>query len=1138
MADYTPEEIQTAVEKLVKGAIRRPTDTLGTRRTDITFGDVQEAAAGVFILYPLTPFYAVFLGTQRLQEQVTAVASLVTQLRANVGAVGRRVLPVDEVENLFNAEAALLALEGAVAETAPKDITKVPAFQRFASNVSEFLVKHGSKIKDAGTVVPTPVEARLAIPGLMRRLTAAHQTLLDTTITMANAVEDYNALNLPTIVARGVVSKARQVLGDRADQMDALSPEARLAGVRDVVLDLLAAKAVVQRFGSFTGVSSFFLMSGTGQPYSDATHLATPAQRIATVPTPHTIVPSVSDQLAVLIDQALGPATQASGTLTTTGVFVDGETVTIGAQTYTLKNPFVDVANNIDASGTTATTLDNLRRAINGVGVAGVNYGTGTTVHVSVSATATATTLAVTALVGGPGGNSIATSETCANAFFSGATLVGGVSSYIAADLLTLNQSVNVTMNGIRAEQTIIAGTGFVIDNLVNDELKFKTSDITGPGVSFSCTLTDSVAGVPRTAVEICTDINAAINTAGLSTEWLAEPYFFPATFLGTVDIVNAAGAIADFNIPLNSGDMSFVALGNLIDITTGPNAGLWTVTVLNSSTSITASKNVGVATNQAGVRISVGDAKRAVRIKSILPLVHTPIEARLEIVADTTLSQSSALNLGLGTFSAAFCYPLTAQQVADDLVVKLPAKIQATAIVTGTTTPIRTVPGNNLSLIVSKKRTTGQVSFAAGAPNTISVSQVSGLLAAGVVIGDVIVLRGGTPTNTEWTITALTDTTATAQSTDLAVNGVGVTMDFGEPTPVTRWMAVDIPLGPTSGRYYISGPGETSLDLPLLTPLSLNQDPTTKEALITTGTVGEEFLVINSRSATVASSIAIDPTSTALNQFFLAPPAMARGTSPWFQLPSVALGLEREDLLDVFLTDYSNPSVSYVIQSVSSRILGILPEMPSTETWTFNDQPPPFARLKHGHTVNFGEFKKKLDIWIARSINEFTYYRDLNRFLNPLLHNANPTNEEVGTALTQLEMLLDYLIVWDDSMVPAADALASILTSYVVQPVNALDVLIKSYKEKGADRAVDLLLQGQFSTFFNMDIHDVSYAGTMQKSMRSLMQEDLPVRKTERQDLQRSRLISSTESPDFEYDQSDVDRSVTAPEPPGDFGR
>ena len=123
---------------------------------------------------------------------------------------------------------------------------------------------------------------------------------------------------------------------------------------------------------------------------------------------------------------------QATGTLTTTGVFSSGETVTVGTQTYTLTSPFVNAANNIDASGTTAQTLENLRRAINGDGVAGTNYGTGTTVNASAYATNTATTLDLLAKVGGTAGNAVATTETCANASFGASTLTGGTDSNIA----------------------------------------------------------------------------------------------------------------------------------------------------------------------------------------------------------------------------------------------------------------------------------------------------------------------------------------------------------------------------------------------------------------------------------------------------------------------------------------------------------------------------------------------------------------------------------------------------------------------------------------------------------------------------------------------------------------------------------
>ena len=127
-----------------------------------------------------------------------------------------------------------------------------------------------------------------------------------------------------------------------------------------------------------------------------------------------------------LADVAIAAAVAAAGTLTSTGAFSNGETVTIGTQTYTFTSPFVNAANNIDASGTQAQTHENLRRAINGDGVAGVNYGTGTVANADVTAADTATTNVLTARKAGTFGNTVATTETGANISFGAATLTGG----------------------------------------------------------------------------------------------------------------------------------------------------------------------------------------------------------------------------------------------------------------------------------------------------------------------------------------------------------------------------------------------------------------------------------------------------------------------------------------------------------------------------------------------------------------------------------------------------------------------------------------------------------------------------------------------------------------------------------------
>lgn len=100
---------------------------------------------------------------------------------------------------------------------------------------------------------------------------------------------------------------------------------------------------------------------------------------------------------------------KATGTLTATANFNASETVTIGSTTYT----FGSGTGQIAVGENLATSLTSLASAINATGL--------------VVAVATATTITLTAKEAGTAGNSIATTETCTNASFGGATLSGGV---------------------------------------------------------------------------------------------------------------------------------------------------------------------------------------------------------------------------------------------------------------------------------------------------------------------------------------------------------------------------------------------------------------------------------------------------------------------------------------------------------------------------------------------------------------------------------------------------------------------------------------------------------------------------------------------------------------------------------------
>lgn len=160
----------------------------------------------------------------------------------------------------------------------------------------------------------------------------------------------------------------------------------------------------------------------------------------------------------------------ASGALTTTGNFADGETVTIGGKVYTFQAALTDVDGHVKVGATAALSLVNLRNAINrnGVGTPGTDFATSTTASTKVTATASSTVLTVTAIVFGTPGNSIATIATVSNASWGAATLTGGTGRSILEFGLIPGEFITVGDDG----------AGFFFDGAENNGLKrVKTTD-------------------------------------------------------------------------------------------------------------------------------------------------------------------------------------------------------------------------------------------------------------------------------------------------------------------------------------------------------------------------------------------------------------------------------------------------------------------------------------------------------------------------------------------------------------------------------------------------------------------------------------------------------------------------------------
>lgn len=132
------------------------------------------------------------------------------------------------------------------------------------------------------------------------------------------------------------------------------------------------------------------------------------------------------ESLKVLPDSL--PAVAATGTLTFGGEGVENETITIGTQTYVLRDTFYNDQDEIIIGATAEETAQRLADAINR-GAQDDNdtvVGAGTQANADVTATVVGSVIHLTAITAGAAGNSIVTTETSTQATFSAATLLGG----------------------------------------------------------------------------------------------------------------------------------------------------------------------------------------------------------------------------------------------------------------------------------------------------------------------------------------------------------------------------------------------------------------------------------------------------------------------------------------------------------------------------------------------------------------------------------------------------------------------------------------------------------------------------------------------------------------------------------------
>jgi hypothetical protein len=146
---------------------------------------------------------------------------------------------------------------------------------------------------------------------------------------------------------------------------------------------------------------------------------------------------------------------RAVGSLTSSGVFVDTQTVVVGGKTYTTQATLTNSDGNVFIGADAAATLQNLFDAINLTGTPGTQYAALMTKNAEVRAkSVSATVLVVEAFTPGAIGNLIATTETQTNVAWGGSVLASG-SGNISVALREIRQQCQVNSDVLQALDAI-----------------------------------------------------------------------------------------------------------------------------------------------------------------------------------------------------------------------------------------------------------------------------------------------------------------------------------------------------------------------------------------------------------------------------------------------------------------------------------------------------------------------------------------------------------------------------------------------------------------------------------------------------------------------------------------------------------
>jgi len=139
---------------------------------------------------------------------------------------------------------------------------------------------------------------------------------------------------------------------------------------------------------------------------------------------------------------------------------------------------------------------------------------------------------------------------------------------------------------------------------------------------------------------------------------------------------------------------------------------------------------------------------------------------------------------------------------------------------------------------------------------------------------------------------------------------------------------------------------------------------------------------------------------------------------------------------------------------------------------------------------IAYVSYAALLETWLE-AFEASDYYTDLSvldRAFVPLVTQGNPSAGWVAAAISQATALLNMY----------KDLRDTVFAPFVVKKASRVDQILQMLKERGLDRALDLLLGGDLEAFFALDKNTASHGGNLLANMGTVVQNDLQMNSAE----------------------------------------